>query len=243
MSVASSVALPEAPAVRTARIVPNRLALLFAVILATSVAAFALSLISYLRPIGDGDSLPGYAAIEPIRGFVWAFFVAAGVQLIVGACAAALAGWILAPARGARWATVGGSLIWLGAAVYGVGVGGFATVYYFASDKSTLDPATATALIDRINHDTSHILAIPIAGAALIGLGTLVLAVGLWRARTVPRWVILVGAASSVATFLLPPSTAAGVVVEGASSITTIAIGWYAWRRHAVNAGAVPVTF
>jgi hypothetical protein len=104
-------------------------------------AQVALAVISYVRPAGDGESLPTYSAIEPMRDFLWAFFVVAGVNLVVGVCAVAIAGWVLTPARGAASATVGGSLIWLGAAVYGVGIGGCATVYYFASDKVALDPA------------------------------------------------------------------------------------------------------
>jgi hypothetical protein len=41
------------------------------------------------------------------------------------------------------------------------------------------------------------------------------------------------GAVAAVATIVLPPSNAAGIVGEAASSATTIAIGWYAWRRYA----------
>jgi hypothetical protein len=109
-------------------------------------------------------------------------------------------------------------------------IGGWAAAYYFGTDPA-LAPRTATALIDRINDDTAHVLAIPIGGALLVGLGTLMLAVALWRARTVPRWVPIGGALAAVATILIPPDTVAGIVSEGASSATTIAIGWYAWRR------------
>lgn len=230
MSIASpSIALPEVSAARAARPAPSRLALLFAVILVTSVAAVSLSVVSYLRPAGEGDIGLAYRDIEPMRGFLWVFFVVGGVQLIVGVCAAALAGWILTPARGARWATVGGSMIWLGAAVYGVGIGGWAAFYYFASDSSALDAATATALIDRANDDL-RLLVVPIAGAALVMLGSLVLAVGLWRACSVPRWVVVFGVAASLATIVLAPSTLPGVVAEAISAVTTAAVGWYAWK-------------
>lgn len=242
MSAATSVALPQAPAAAAARpAAGSRMALLFAVILVTGVSAFAISVVSAAKPIGDGDSLPGYAAIASQRGYVWAFFVVAGVQLVVGACAAALAAMFLARERGARWATVGGSLVWLGAAAYGVGIGGWATLYYFATDPAVLDGATATRLVDHANDDTARLLAVPIGGALLIALGSLVLAVALWRARTVPRWVPVVAALSAVATIVLPPSGAAGLVAEAASSLTTIAIGWYAWRRSAaLRAGVQP---
>jgi hypothetical protein len=210
---------------------PGRFALLFAVIIATSLSAFALSLVSFVKPIGEGDGMPDYAAIAAHRDYVWSFFAIAGVQLIVGACAAALAAWLLVPDRGARWATVGGGLVWLGAALYGVGIGGWAGVYYFASDHATLGSATAARFVDHVNEDSAHILAVPIGGAVLIALGSLTIAVALWRARTVPRWVPVVGAISAVATLVLPPDGVVGLIGEAASSASTIAIGWYAWQR------------
>jgi len=206
----------------------GRLGLLFAAILVTSVSGFVLAVVSFAKPIGEGgDALPGYAALAPSRDYVWTFFTVAGVQLVVGAIAAAIATMLLARNR---WGTIGGAIVWLGAALYGVGIGGWAAAYYFGSDPE-LAPNTATALVDRINDDAAHILVVPIAGAVLIGLGTLALAVALWRARTVPRWVPIVGALAAVATIVIPPDTIAGIVSEGASSVTTVAVGWYAWRR------------
>jgi hypothetical protein len=237
MSVAPSVALPEAQRSRVARPAASRgLTLLFAVILLTGVSAFALSLVSLVKPIGEGDGFPDYAAIAPMRGYVWAFFVVAAVQMIIGACAGALAAWLLAPGRGARWATVGGSFVWLGAAIYGVGIGGWAAIYFYGTDPAALDPATAGRLIDHVNDDTARMLAVPIGGALLVALGSLVIAVALWRAATVPRWVPALGALSAVATIVLPPDTAAGLVGEAVSSVSTIAIGYYAWRRYSVAA-------
>jgi hypothetical protein len=54
---------------------------------------------------------------------------------------------------------------------------------------SGADPATAARLIDHVNDDTVRMLAGPIGGALLVALGSMLLAVALWRARTVPRWV------------------------------------------------------
>jgi hypothetical protein len=234
VSVASPVALPQASAARPSRTARGqRLALLFAVILVTSLSAFALSFVSFVKPIGDSNGLPGYAAIAPHRGYLWAFFVIAGVQLIVGATAAALAALFLAPDRGAQLATAGAALVWLGAAVYGVGIGGWASVYYFATDRETLGAATAQRLVNHINDDAARMLSIPIGGALAVAIGSLLLAVALWRAFTVPRWVPVVGAASALITVLAPPDGIVGLVGEAASSATTIAIGWYAWRRHA----------
>jgi hypothetical protein len=229
MSITASVALPRPVAAPRA----GRLGLLFAVILVTSVTAAGLSLVSLLKPIGaGGDALPGYAALAPVRDYAWAFFTFAGVQMVVGVCAAAVAAWILVPARGARWATVGGSLVWLGAALYAVGIGGWAAVYYFGTDRA-LGAATATRMIERYNDDAVHMLLVPVGGAVLVTLGSLLLAIALWRARSVPRWVPAVGAISAVATLVIPPDGPAGLVAECASSATSIALGYYAWRLSA----------
>ena len=56
------------------------------------------------------------------------------------------------------------------------------------------------------------------------------LSVGLWRARTVPRWLVVAGAAIAVVTFATPPDQVAGLAMEALSSATGIALGWYAWR-------------
>jgi hypothetical protein len=226
-AVTTPARLAEPRHIAARRDTGSRIGLLFAAIVATSLSAVALSVVSFAKPIGEGDGLPDYAAVAANRGYVWAFFAAAGVQLVIGACAAAIAAMLLAPNR---WGTVGGSIVWLGAALYGVGIGGWAAAYYFGTDPS-LAPGTAAALIDRINDDTAHVLAVPVAGALLIGLGTLVLAVALWRARSVPRWVPIAGALAAVATIMIPPDSPAGIVGEAASSVTTIAIGWYAWRH------------
>ena len=231
MSVTMPVAAPRRAALARPRAGgSHRLGLLFGVIVATSVSAFALALISALKPLGDGDALPGYGAIAPHRDYAWAFFVVAGVQLVIGACAAALAALLLVRERGAGWATVGASLVWLGAAVYGVGIGGWASLYYFATDRRALAPNVGAQLFDRFNHDGAHMLAVPFGGALVVALGSLLLAVGLLRARSVPRWVPIVGALSAVATVVLPPDAVPGLVGEAASSVTTVAIGWYAWR-------------
>jgi hypothetical protein len=91
-------------------------------------------------------------------------------------------------------------------------------------------PAAGSRLIDHANDDASRMMGVPFGGAALIALGSLPLAIALWRARTVPRWVPIVGALSGLATLAIPPDTAAGLVAEASSSVSTIAIGWYAWR-------------
>jgi len=225
---ALSIEMTEVPPEATAT-TRGRLRVLFAAILATSVAAFLLSLVSYVRPIGKSD-FPAFVELSHHRSYVWVFFLVAGIQLVVGVCAAAIAGLVLTPARGSRPATVGAGLLFLGAAAYGVGIGGWATVYWFGTDTTVLDPAAATRLIHEANHDVAHMLVIPIAGAVIVGLGSLALCAGIWRAATVPRMVIIFSALGTIATVVLKPDTFLGLSAELVSSLTTIAFGWYALR-------------
>jgi hypothetical protein len=238
MSVATSAATPELTAVRLrSPRAPGRLTLLFAVIVVTSLSALGLSIAAYLQPIGAGDALPTYADLASQRAYVWAFFVLGGMQLVIGVLALAVAGWILTPARGSGWATIGGALLWLGATVYAMGVAGWGAVWYFASDTTTLDVPTATALVDHVNDDTARMLVVPIGGAIVVALGSVVLCVGLWRAGTMPRWLVAATAVASVVTFAAPTDTPPGLLLALLSSATGIAVGWYAWRFGTARAG------
>lgn len=169
-----------------------------------------------------------YADIEPIRSFWWGLQVFLSTNLVICVPALALAGMLLVRQRGARWATVGGVVMWVGTALYTTGVAGLATIYYFATDPG-LDPAAGTVLLDLVGDD-GRLYAAMIPGGLLVALGTVLQAVGLWRARSVPRWVPLTSLAI-VATFVLPASGAIGLVVEIPVAVAACAVGYYAWRR------------
>jgi hypothetical protein len=66
MSVASPVALPQAPVTRRTKAARSRgLRLLFAVILLTSLSAVALSVVSFVKPIGHDDGSPATRPSRP----------------------------------------------------------------------------------------------------------------------------------------------------------------------------------
>jgi hypothetical protein len=52
------------------------------------------------------------------------------------------------------------------------------------------------------------------------------------RARSVPRWLPVLGAITGLAVLAERPDTIGGVVAEAASAATSIAVGWYAWKSH-----------
>jgi hypothetical protein len=225
---AASVELTQGLARSETTTLRSRMTLVFVVIVVTSLSAFLLALVTYVWPISHGDQ-PTYGELAAHRTYAFVFFAVAGIQLVLGVCAAAIAGVVLAGQRGARLATIGAFLLFLGAAAYGVGIGGWASSYWFVTDTNLPVPA-ANALVQRMNSDTTHTLLVPIGGAIIVAIGSLVLVAAIWRARAMPAWILAVTAVSTVVTVVLPPASIAGVIGEAVSSATTIAIGWYALK-------------
>jgi hypothetical protein len=57
-------------------------------------------------------------------------------------------------------------------------------------------------------------------------------------ARSVPRWLPVLGAITGLAVLAVRPDTIGGVVAEAASAATSITVGWYAWKS--VSLGPAP---
>lgn len=88
---------------------------------------------------------------------------------------------------------------------------------------------TGTALTAFVNDNWQRFGVILVPGFLLLTLGSLLLAVALWRARSVPRWLPVAVGLINVVTFAIP----FGPVLDGldaAFSATMIAIAWYLWR-------------
>ena len=203
----------------------HRVTLLFATILATSLGGLVLA----LRFPTEAEGFT-YAIVAEDPTALWVFLLAAGVNLAVGVTVLAVAGMSLARQRGAVWATVGAASMWLGAGLYAVGIGNWAGMFAAATHPTVLDEPASRALVDAIDADAARMWAAPGGGAALVAIGTVLLAVGLWRAHSVPRWIPIVAAVSIVVSFLGPTSGLVGLFVEGPIAVSSIAIGWYAWR-------------
>lgn len=77
-----------------------------------------------------------------------------------------------------------------------------------------------------------RLFAAVIPGGLLVMVGTVSVAVGLWRAGTVPRWVPIL-LASLVLTLFLPTRGPVGLVSEAPHSLASIAVAWFLWRRAA----------
>ena len=197
---------------------------LAAVLLLTSIGGIAISL---WYPDGtDGDRY-SYSQIQDIQSAWWGWHIFAGVNIVLGVCASALAGWLLVRSRGAILSIVGGSVMCLGAALYGVGLGSLASVFYFTVEPAALDTADGEKLLDYAQDHFARLYGPLLAGAILVALGTIILAVALWRARTVPRWVPILLA--TVPVTFVAANGIIGVLAALPLTIGTVALGWYAF--------------
>jgi hypothetical protein len=202
--------------------------LVFGAIILTSAAVLAVSLL--FPAVGESGWL-SYATVEPNRAFIWGLLTLAGANIVVAVVPVSLAAVLLAPARGWRWVTAGAAIAIVGGAFYAVGVGGWAMLYFFATDSSALDPTTATSFLDSVNDDALRLFGAAGGGALTIGLGALLLAIGLWRSGNVPKWLPVVLGIGTIITFILPTEGTVGALVESPSAVSSVLIGWYAWQR------------
>ena len=199
--------------------------ILVAVMVVASVFGLAVGV---FFPQGD-DGHFTYATVTPDRTFIRVWLLLAALNLIVGLTAFALAGWLLVPARGWIAATIGACLTWFGCAIYALGVAAIGTLYYFATDPDGLDRIASERLVEHLDDSFVSVWGVAVTGAVVSTLGQVVLAVGLWRARTVPRWIPVL-AATLVVTFFLPTAGAVGLVAELPSAISGLGLAWYFWR-------------
>ncbi|MEV8375287.1 hypothetical protein AB0P21_21310 [Kribbella sp. NPDC056861] len=191
----------------------------------TGVAAVPGGLL-WPQPAAGGETY-AYADIQPHRALWWGLLTALAVNLIVNVPAQALLTVLLVRARGAAWATVGGIIMWIGAALYAVGAAGWAAAYYFAT-AAGVDPS----VIERVNDDSAHVFGVMIPGALLVALGTVIQAVGLWRSGAVPRWIPVLWL-TIVATFVVPGNGVAGLLTAVPMTAASLGTAYYAWRRAA----------
>jgi len=218
--------MPDDPVASATHSETNRLGvgLLAVVLLLTSIGGIAVSL--WYPDAANGERY-SYAQIRDLRNAWWGWHVFAGVNLILGVCASAVAGWLLVRTRGALLSIVGGSVMWLGAALYGVGLGALASVFYFGAEPAALNTANGERLLEYAQDHFARLYGPLLAGAILVALGTIVLAVALWRARAVPRWVPIL-LATIPATFVASNGIV-GVLAALPLTVGTVALGWYVW--------------
>ena len=214
------------PAAVVDRSTTIRITILAVVLGATAVAA-AVGGVFWPEAEGGGETY-SYADIAPDRGLWWGLLGGLSVMGVINVTLQAVATMFLVRGRGSVWATVGGSLMWLGIALQATGVAGWASAYFYPTDPS-LERDVGNAVIEAANSDQGHLFAFLIAGALLVVLGTVLQCVGLFRAHVVPVWVPI-ALLFTVITFIVPGNGALGLITSIPMAAGAIGLGYYAWR-------------
>ncbi|MEV5966194.1 hypothetical protein AB0L70_30780 [Kribbella sp. NPDC051952] len=203
----------------------RRIGLVGLVLGLTSLAALPGGLL-WPSPSGGGETYT-YADIQPLRDRWWGLLVFLSANLILNVPAQAFLTTYLVRRRGAAWATVGGVIMWVGTALYAVGVGGWAATYYFATG---MDASIGTPVMEHVADDMFHLFAAMIVGSLSVAVGTVIQCVGLLRAHVVPRWIPVL-AMTIALTFFIPGNGIAGLITALPMTAAAIGLGYFAWRR------------
>ena len=224
MSQSTSV-LDHAPVADKATV--SRVKILAVVLGITAVLA-AVGGVFWPEPEGGGETYL-YSDIAPDRD-LW-FLLLGGLTIngIVTVTLQALATMFLIRERGHVWATVGGALMWVGIAVQGTGVAGWASAYFYPTDSS-VDKAVGSAVIEAANDDQAHLFGLLGVGAVLVIVGSVLQAVAMFRAKVVPVWVPI-GTLFAIITLLVPGNGVLGLITSLPMAAAAIALGYYALRR------------
>jgi hypothetical protein len=198
-----------------------------AAVLAVASALTVVGGLAWPEPAGGGETY-AFSDIEPRRDLWWGLLSGLAVVGIVTVVLQALAALVLVRGRGSTWATVGAALMVLGIAVQAVGVAGWASAYFYATDPG-LDPAVGRAVVEAANADQGHLFGFLVPGALLVVLGTVAQSVGLLRSHAVPRWVPW-ALLFTVLTFVVPGSGLLGLVTSVPMAVGAAALGWFAWQ-------------
>ncbi len=193
----------------------------------TAVAAAAGGLL-WPEAEGGGETY-SYAEIAAVRELWWGLLGGLAVVAVVNVPLQAMATMFLVRERGSVWATVGGSLMWMGIGLQATGGAGWASAYFYPTDPG-LDPAIGRAVIEAANNDQWHLFGFLVPGALLVVLGTVLQCVGLFRAHVVPVWVPI-ALLFTVLTFIVPGDGALGLVTSVPMALGAIGLGYFAWRR------------
>lgn len=233
MSVASTIAALTGSASEHVPVgaSPARARIVAAVVVVGAITSAAFGI---WHPEPDSDDTFGYDVIAPIRASWWAWHLFGGLGTAAGAIAVALAVCLLVPARGATWATLGALLTALGGLAFYGGVAAEGVLGAYATNPEALPTQSGTTLITFVNDNFQYIGVVLIPGFVLLTLGPLLLALALWSARSVPRWLPVAFALTNAAGFPVPPGLVADVV-NTAFAATLVAIAWFLWHHTTTN--------
>lgn len=170
-----------------------------------------------------------YASFAGVRDAAWAGLVLDGLGMAAVAVALGLAVCMLTPARGAAWANTGAVLAGLGGMLFATALISYATFAWYATATEAIPVEAGTSLLSYAEADFSRIGALQVPGFLMFSVGTLLMMVALWRARSVPRWLPIAIAVLTLAAFVGPQGVVLDVI-QAVQGVSLALVAWYLWR-------------
>ena len=222
-----------APDLATDPATRSRITAICVVLALTGIASVAAGL---LWPGNSNSaSILTVGEVQSYRQTWWVLLMIGAVLTSLNVPAQAIAVLSLVRAKGAKAATWGAGLMWIGAAMEAVGLAGFAAAYFYPSDPS-VSHAAGAAVFGSIAHDHAHLLAFQLPGHLLSTIGIVVQAIALLRAKVVPTWLPIVSL-SILVTYVIPGSHLIGLVTQVPLAATCLGLAYYAWRQVSRDVG------
>jgi hypothetical protein len=158
--------------------------------------------------------------------------LSAGAFLLIGAMVGAMR---LAPGRGGPLVTIGAILTCISAAALGAGT------LMLGAVMGMLTPAhAALALqVDQIGNNSS-LGGLPFTLAPGIVIGPLLVAIGLYRAKSVRRWLAVLLGLSVIPVFVAPSAGVLGTLMHLPFCVAVAGLGLEAWRSDDVRGSESP---
>ena len=129
-----------------------------------------------------------YQELAPIRDGIWTSILIDSLAFTAVTIGLSLVVAQLTPTRGAWLANVGAVVATIGGVLFAMGAFAFAMLTWYVTDPAVLPIADGTRLLEYAVANPEHGMLLQLGGFMLYTLGTLVLAVALIRAGSVPRW-------------------------------------------------------
>lgn len=194
--------------------------------LAVAATLAAVNLLA--RPL-SADATADRAAVSAAREAVWWFGVVGGIATGAVFVTLGLAVCLLVPAgRGQVVATAGAVLTVFGGICFAAGFFAFGVSSWFAT-LPLPGPVAPAALFDAVQADAMRSFGPQLVGFLLAGVGTVLLAVALWRSRAVPRWLPVTTVLALVAMFLVGGGLLYDLL-HAAFMATLVVLAVFCWR-------------
>jgi uncharacterized membrane protein len=198
------------------------------VALILAIGAIASAIVVLWQPWQERDQF-SYAALASVRDAVWAGSIIDGLALAAVGVTLGLAVCLLAPARGSVWANIGAVLSGLGGVAFCAGISAHGVLTWYATATEAIPADAGTTMMAYVEDNFGHVAALHVSGFLLLTLGSLLLMVALWRARSVPRWLPIAFLVLTVAVFTGLSGRLLDIV-QAVQILTYTVVAWYLWR-------------